>query len=238
MGYGGLREALSRELAAASTHRIKRAIGAELADDLEDLSGALKTVGSHVAKAAPGALKGAATGFLMGGPAGALAGAAAGGLSSSGVLSGRQGAVPGQGAIANPAALELLLTVLRPEVVDALIALALGNHGARAVPIAGTPVPVGAVTSLIQSLAEQASATHHASNPRMGMPRYLTEAMRRGHDIGSASVRAEAVLTLVHDAWDDDVDEAYDEEFADDIDEAAEAEDLADIYRLGGYDDE
>jgi hypothetical protein len=176
----------------------------ELADDLESVSSAFHAVRQQVQQAAPGALKGAATGFMMGGPMGALAGAAAGGLASSGVLSGASASAP---AVANPAALELLLTLLRPEVVDALIAMVLGRAGARSVPIAGKQVPVAAVTNLIQSLAEHASAAHHALRPRGGTPGYLGESLRRGEDIASSHVRANALLALVHEAYEEDFDE-------------------------------
>ena len=169
----------------------------DLQDDLESVSSAFHAVRQQVQQAAPGALKGAATGFMMGGPMGALAGAAAGGLASATTKTG----------VANPAALELLLTLLRPEVVDALIAMVLGRAGARSVPVAGTQVPVAAVTNLIQSLAEHASATHHAMRPRGGTPRYLGDALQRGEDIASQDVRANALLALVHEAYEEDFDE-------------------------------
>ncbi|MCW5802919.1 MAG: hypothetical protein KIT31_11080 [Deltaproteobacteria bacterium] len=108
-------------------------------------------------------------------------------------------------AIANPAALELLLTLLRPEVVEALVAMVLGRNGARGVAIAGQPVPVAAVTNLIQALAEAASTTHHTTHVRRGVPRYLSEARRRGEDITAPEVRTAALLELIRDAWDDDL---------------------------------
>lgn len=208
MGHENLRDALSNELAEASSSRIARTIGPDLANDLESVSSAFRVA----QQVAPGALKGAATGFMMGGPMGALAGAAAGGLASAGTGGPRPMFSPATttaAGVANPAALELLLTLLRPEVVDALIAMVLGRAGARSVPIANTQVPVAAVTNLIQSLAEHASATHHAMHPRGGIPRYLGEALHRGEDIASPHVRANALLSLVHEAYvlDEDLDE-------------------------------
>lgn len=239
MRHVHLRESLSWELAGAPNERIDRVLGREIAEDLEDLAGVARSLAPHIAKAAPGALKGAASGFLVGGPAGALAGGVAGGLTSSGVIpstgpgAGQRGqagassrrAQPGA-PIVNPAALRLLLTLLRPEVVEALIAMALGKNGSAGVEIAGQAVPVAAVTNLIQSLAETASATHHASGERSGVPRYLSEARRRGEDIGSREVRTAALLELIHDAWDDDIAEAddqADEHIADELD-------IEDIY--------
>lgn len=200
-----LRDSLSPELAEATSRRIEHVLGPDLADDLENVATIARAVGSHVRQAAPAVLKGAATGFLAGGPAGAVAGGIAGGL----------GGVAAQPApmqpIANPAALQLLLTVLRPEVVEALIAMVLGSHGARGVEIAGRAVPVAAVSNLIQALAEAASATHHAAGSRTGTPRYLSAARERGEDITAPEVRTRALLELVHEAWDDDLDEEGDD---------------------------
>ena len=224
MWYLHLRESLAPELAEGSSGQIDRALGPDLADELESLAGVVQSVAPLVAKAAPGALKGAATGFMLGGPAGALAGGVAGGLAGSGALPGVNQAVPAapsRGPIANPAALQLLLTLLRPEIVEALIAMVLGRNGSRGVDISGQPVPVAAVSNLIQSLAEAASATHHAIQPRGGVPRYLSEARRRGEDISTPAVRTAALLELVHDAWDDDLPQA-DADFEDELD----AEDL------------
>ena len=226
MWYLHLRESLAPELAEGSSGQIDRALGPDLADELESLAGVVQSVAPLVAKAAPSALKGAATGFMLGGPAGALAGGVAGGLAGSGALPGVNqavpvGAAPSRGPIANPAALQLLLTLLRPEVVEALIAMVLGRNGSRGVDISGQPVPVAAVSNLIQSLAEAASATHHAIQPRGGVPRYLSEARRRGEDISTPAVRTAALLELVHDAWDDDLPQA-DADFEDELD----AEDL------------
>lgn len=208
------------ELAGAWSSRIDRVLGPDLADDLEDIASIARTVGAHVKQVAPGALQGAAKGFLVAGPAGALVGGLGGGLASAGVLGGAP-AVAAQ-PIANPAALQLLLTLLRPEVVEALIAMVLGRNGARGVEIAGQAVPTAAVTNLIQSLAEAASATHHASRAHDGVPRYLADARARGEDITAPEVRSLAVLELIHDAWDEDLDEELDE----DLDEELEAEDI------------
>lgn len=217
MRHVHLRESLSWELAGAPSRQIDRVLGRDVAEDLEDLSGIARSVAPQIAKAAPGALKGAATGFAMGGPVGALAGGIAGGIAGSGAIPGanRNGRTPassnqGQPAtsVANPAALQLLLTLLRPEVVEALIAMVVGRHGSRGVEIAGQAVPVAAVTNLIQSLAEAASAAHHTMGGRRGVPRYLSDARRRGEDISASEVRTAALLELVHDAWDDDIAEA------------------------------
>src|SRR5262245_2903971 len=133
MRYHNLRDALSTDLADEPSYRIDRALGPDLADSLESISGALSTVGQHLKHVAPAVLQGAATGLVVGGPAGAAVGAV-GGL--TGLIPGAPkppGAVPApspapaQTAIANPAAAELLLLLSRPEVINALIAMALGT---------------------------------------------------------------------------------------------------------------
>lgn len=183
----------------------------------------------------------------MGGPAGAVAGGLGGGLASAGLIGGGQGAqasgqtaptaatqtgapqtaAPTNSSIANPAALQLLLTLFRPEVVEALIAMVLGRNGASGVQIAGRAVPVAAVSNLIQSLSEAASASHYASGARSGTPRYLSEARGRGEDISASEVRSAALLELIHEAWDSDIAEAshpVDEYLDEDIDAELAAE--------------
>lgn len=200
--------------------------------------------------AATGFMVGGPVGAVAGGVGGGLAGIAGAGPAAP--TSAAQAAVPQPGgpagvapavvaqpgaaqatapqpgsAIANPAALQLLLTLFRPEVVEALIAMVLGRNGAPGVEVAGRAVPVGAVTNLIQSLSEAASASHHASVRSSGTPRYLSEALRRGEDVAAPGVRSAALLELIHDAWDDDIaaaseapDEDLDEEFDDSLDGA------------------
>lgn len=210
--YLQLRGVLSPGLAEAPSGSIDRALGPEVAQDLENLAGIARTITPAVANVAPNVIRGAATGFLVGGPAGAAAGGIAAGLAGHAP----SGARP---PIANPAALQLLLTLLRPEVVDALLAMALGRSGAHGVEIAGQAVPVAAVSNLIQSLAEAASASHHASRVHTGIPRYLSEARRSGRDIAAPEVRTGALLELIHDAWEDDrvTCEAHDEVDVDDL---------------------
>lgn len=201
-----LRDALSEELAVAPAHRIGRALGGRLALDLDGVMGVARAAGRRVQQAAPGILHGAATGFVAGGPAGAVVGGALGAAGAAG--SSPPGAAPvaasGRPAppIANPAALELLLAVLRPEIVEALMALALGGNGARWVPVAGVPVPVTTAAHLVKSLAEQAAAAHPA-RPLTRVPRYLAEAHARGQDLASPAVRAESLRALLRESASD-----------------------------------
>ena len=130
--FRNLREALSVKLADAPSRRINRTLGGVLAEDLEDILDVARSAAGQVQQIAPGVLQGAATGFLAGGPGGAVVGGLLGAAKGGTLPRGAAAATPGP--VANPAALELLLTVLRPEVVEALIAMALGRLGAQVDP--------------------------------------------------------------------------------------------------------
>ena len=224
-----LRDALADGLAGASSCRIDRALGADLAEGLDDVLGVARSATARVQRAAPAVLQGAASGYLAGGPAGAVFGGALGalGVPPHAPVAGRSQAV------ANPAALELLLTVLRPEIVEALVALALGRLGAPAVPVAGVPVPVAAVPNLVQSLAEQAAVAHPPIAARR-VPAYLGEAYTRGEDIGSPMVQAESLRALLRESadWleDHEIPQRNHE-----VDGSADLLDLMDIERNGGF---
>jgi len=180
-----------------------------LAEDLEDILSTSRAATSRIQQLAPGVLQGAATGFVAGGPAGALAGGALG--AAGGLANPRGAAAPSRAAAAtissplwNPAALELLLTALRPEVIEALIAMALGRLGARTIPVGNASVPVQAFGELIGALASEALSHHEQYPTRAGSPRrYLAEALARGEDIDEPSVRAESLRTLLRETADD-----------------------------------
>src|SRR4030095_10091723 len=80
-----LRDALSDPLADAPCRRIRRAVGPDVAEGLNDILGASRQVGGQTANAAPSVLQGAAAGFLAGGPAGAVVGGTLGALGAAGV---------------------------------------------------------------------------------------------------------------------------------------------------------
>lgn len=173
-------------------------------------------VGQHLQKAAPGAIQGALTGFMSGGPVGAVAGAAMGGASAyMKPGAGAPGASAASGGAANPAALQLLAAILRPEVLQALGAMSAGASGAQQISVAGQPVPVAAFANMLASVAGQAAFNHHTATPSPGAA-------------AQPSVRAEELLSLLAEAADDD-------EFDDDddvFDAWAEATDLADLELL------
>ncbi len=178
-------------------------------------------VGQHLQKAAPGAIQGALTGFMSGGPVGAVAGAAMGGASAylkPGAGAAGASAASGGGA-ANPAALQLLAALLRPEVLQALGAMSAGASGAQQISVAGQPVPVAAFANMLASVAGQAAFNHHAATPSPGAA-------------AQPSVRAEELLSLLAEAAaDDEADDELDDHDAA-FDAWAEAADLADLELL------
>jgi hypothetical protein len=68
--------------------------------------------------------------------------------------------VPTAAAGGSAAAAQLLGLLAEPQVMQALIAMALGGAGARTVPVAGANVPVAAVPGALSVLASQAAAEY------------------------------------------------------------------------------
>lgn len=208
-GFEHLREALDDELWDADDEDIFDEL--DEADLLEDVAGALRAVGKTAQVAGgviqargPDVMRGAVTGMLVGGPAGAAVGAIGGAAGAA-----KRGGVGAPAAADSAvAAASLLLAMLRPEVVQALVALAAGQAGVAAVPVAGVQVPVAAFANMIESLAATAGRAHAVP---AGIADYLREAAHEGLDIRSAPVKAGALLTLLADAAEDEAeDEAED----------------------------
>jgi hypothetical protein len=200
-----------------------------------------KVVGKELQAAAPGAIQGALSGFMTGGPYGAALGAVAGGVGSA-VASHKspQPNAVAPGGDANIAAVQLLAALLRPEVVRALGAIAMGPSAAPAsVSVAGTQVPVAAFANMISTLAGAAAAQHHVQAPPSGgVPAYLA-----GQPAATPQQRAEVLLSLLHEAAtepydEDDEPDDWDDDWNDELDEAARwndalmEQDLADLARL------
>lgn len=216
-------------------------------DLIEDLGSVLNDIGKYAQKALPGALQGAMTGASVGGPWGALLGGVAGagssllgspaaavppaGVSPTQIANAPQ--VPGlQGLITNPAALQLVLSLLKPEVLQGLLGLAVQGPQAPPVRVGQTQVPVAAFANLVQSLSERALAIHHAAGgAEQGSPTYAEH-------LGAAraampDARADALLTLLANSERPPprravVDDPYDD--------PADMQDLIDIYRYGDLD--
>lgn len=75
-------------------------------------------------------------------------------------------------------AAQLMGTLLTPQMLQALLALLLGQAGQRSVLVGNTEVPIGAFPNLLSTLANQAAAEYNASTYNAGedVPRYLMDA--------------------------------------------------------------
>jgi hypothetical protein len=62
----------------------------------------------------------------------------------------------------SPAAAQLLQTILRPETLQALMAMLMGQAGRQNIPIGNTQVPTSAFANMLGSLANQAAAEFNA----------------------------------------------------------------------------
>jgi hypothetical protein len=202
------------------------------AEDMEGFLDTLKDIGNAVVRAAPAVLPVAGTvvGTAFGGPAGAALGGALGSLAGGAIgqatgpqrpatspaRSGPQPsrAIPGQGRLqpgpripqapsgASPAAGQLMQTMFRPEMLQSLISMLLGQLGRPNVSVGGTPVPVGGFTNLLATLANQAQAEYAEANPYLseGLPEYLRD--YAGEAVGDPAVaehRASVLLEMLQE---------------------------------------
>lgn len=153
-------------------------------EDVEDFMGTLQRAANVVApmaqKALPGIMQGAVQGATIGGPWGALAGAVGGGAMS--LLGGGQAAAGGTSPAAPPpaapsppvapapaslsmggaagsnaAAAQLLALLSRPETMQALLALLMGNAGRPAVAAGTSAQAPAAFANAISELAAEAA---------------------------------------------------------------------------------
>jgi hypothetical protein len=191
--YPELRELLAPELAGLAPEHLADlfARGGGSAEDLESFWSSFKEIGGQVGgvlkNALPGVVQGAKAGMALG-PLGALAGAVAGGTLSAATRSSGGGEKAARlagggapaGAVAalaggSPAAARLLQMITRPELVKALVGMALGGAGLQQVPVGGMPVPVGAFTNLLGTLSQTAAAEYHerVAGEAVGLPLYL-----------------------------------------------------------------
>jgi hypothetical protein len=125
------------------------------------------------------------------------------------------------------AAAQLLRLLTRPELIEALQAMALGTVGRRQVQVGQTPVPPAAFGNLLGSLTSRAVAEHHTivAGNDAGTPQYLLGADGEvAVDVSDPDARADRLLEVLADSepvWstaedsiedtDEDTDETWDE---------------------------
>lgn len=79
---------------------------------------------------------------------------------------------PGSGS---PAAANLLQTMTRPEVLQAIAAMAMGASGKSNVSVGATSVPVSAFSNLLGVLAGRAEAEYSESMANRSVPEYMMD---------------------------------------------------------------
>lgn len=144
--------------------------------------------------------------------------------------------MPALPAGGSPAAAQLLQVIQRPEIMQALMAMVMGQSGRRSMPVAGASVPTAAFTNLIGTLANRATAEYSAavSAPAEGAAYLYDYAGEALADPAVAEQRAARLLELLHEA-DLGEEPAEEPEAAERYDEAAllyDAYDEADLYEL------
>jgi len=217
--YPGLREVLAppyRNLPAENIEALFESYDLS-AEDIEGFFDFLKDAGKAIVGVAPSILPVAGTvlGTAFGGPAGAALGGTLGKLAGGAISKataprpssapraapGPQTPQPPPGA--SPAAGQLMQTMFRPETLQALMSMLMGQLGRSNVKVGSTPVPVGAFTNLLGVLANQAQAEYNSANPgaRVGIPEYLIDfAGEAIGDLAVAEHRANALLEMLQES--------------------------------------
>lgn len=196
------------------------------AEDMESFLSTLGDIGRGVVRALPQVLPAALpiAGTVLGGPLGGMLGGMAGQALGS-ALGPRPAAPPLPGAPqpaggqapapggympapmpgGSPAAGQLLQTMFRPETLQALISMLMGQVGRQSVPVGNTQVPLGGFPNLLGVLANQAAAEYDAASAHgygsETLPRYLEN--YAGESYGDPSVpehRAAALLELFRES--------------------------------------
>jgi hypothetical protein len=180
------------------------------AENMENFLSTLGDIGRGIVRALPQVLPAALpiAGSVLGGPLGGMLGGMAGQALGS-ALGPRPPATPlpagpqpagGQGPAAggsmpvpmpggSPAAGQLLQTIFRPETLQALISMLMGQAGRTSIPVGNTQVPLGGFANAIGVLANQAAAEYNAASLRYTgetLPRYLEN--YAGESYGDPSV--------------------------------------------------
>jgi hypothetical protein len=228
--YPEIRGTLAEELQDLAPEQIEEIFAhlgapADVVEDfLSDIGRGISRALPYATQALPGMIQGAASGASLGVP-GMIAGAAMGGIGS---LSGpapvtRPSApsapgpavtvpsiTPPAGADGSSSAAQLLLLLANPEVVRALMALALGPAGRQTLTIGGRNVPVTEIAGMLSVLSGAAASTSSrpaaAAQPAEDseedeVPAAVDVEARNRADLIAELLHQEALATLPPRAW-------------------------------------
>jgi len=186
--FSGLKRALPGALQGAAKGASKGAAFGPWGAAIGGLVGA----GSSVL----GSYMGGGSGGQPASPAGALTALAAPATAPSGQAA--PTALQGPVDASTTAAAQLLVMLLRPEVLRAVVALSLGADGASHVSVGGTPVPVAAFANAIGELSARASAALRAEG--LHEQSEDPEAMEGQDEEDDPADRADAVIEIFESA--------------------------------------
>lgn len=213
--YPTLREALAPQYRHLPTEDLEALFESYdlSAEDIEGFFDTLKDIGNAVVNAAPTIIPIAATALgAFGGPPGMMLGNTLGNLAAGAI---RQATAPSPAPAqrvpprppmpqlppgASPAAAQMMQATFRPETLQALLQMLLGQLGASNVMVGSTPVPVGAFPNLVGAWATQAQAEYNAtqSGASEELPEYLRNyAGEASVDPAVAEHRARALHELL-----------------------------------------
>jgi hypothetical protein len=219
--FPAVRSVLAPELQDLAPHEIESLL-ASMGLDAEDMEFNLGKAFSSIGKAAAGLapsilpVAGGVLGTVVGGPLGGMVGSQLGNLAGGAVAgavsrpgprrtprpAARRPAVgaPRPPAVAGAPAQALLSVLNRPELRQAVSALALGPSGATQIPVGGTAVPPAAFANLLTSLGSRILG-EQAGDGDGAIPEYLLD------DVGNLAVdptvpeqRSERLLELLEAA--------------------------------------
>lgn len=228
MSYPNLRSNLSPNVAAMPDHRLealleRHGMDAEAMEGwLDDLGKIAANVGKTVLKAAPSVLPvaGKVIGTVVGGPVGASLGGALGSVASGalGTVAGQTPSAPSASSSSgSPAAGQMLQTIFKPEMMQALASMALGPLGKPNVQVGGCPVPVTAFANLLKVFGEQMESEYNAAlaASTTGVPKYMQDyAGEPKGDPAVAQHRAEALYELLESSGSESASEQESSEIA------------------------
>jgi len=238
------------------------------AEDLETFLSGMSSLGRRIGNALPQILPAAAPiiGGAIGGPAGAAVGQVVGNVAGTALRSGRPATASSSQAPARPAALQsapvpspfpaqqpsmaggspaasqLIQLLYRPELLQSLMAMVMGQAGSPSVRVGSNQVPPSALTNLVAQLANQATAEYNAlENVIRPHREWVDVAGEKIDDTAESAARAARLLRELQEV---DLEEglypvrfsrnrAFEEEDEDSYDELLMAELYADLDNWG-----
>jgi hypothetical protein len=146
--------------------------------------------------------------------------------------------IPGVAApIGGAAAGQLLNLFAQPQMLQALMAMMLGPLGTQSVQVGKTPVPVGAFSNLVGTLANRAS-TEALGLPSESedVPEYLTtEGGQLRCDVGDSGARAGVLWELLQENYAAELETEPEEEQFDSFDDAVTEDEFYDELELTDF---